>query len=145
MQLGPVRRWLNRRLARWQTDARARSLPPVGSSQHRRIVGRIATTIAIAGVATFGTIDTAEPDESAARPSLSSTADQAIAEPVALDSSHTERRTPDRPDLLLVAAVITGIAWGAPRVWYVDHRRAAANQRLSTPLLTRYRAPPQFA
>ena len=78
----------------------------MGSSQHRRIAGRIATTIAIAGVATIGSINTAAVAEPETRPALSSTADQAMAEPVALDASHTERRTPNKPDLLLVAAVL---------------------------------------
>ena len=133
------------RRARWRSDARARSLRAVGSSQHRRIAGRIATTITIAGLATFGSVNTAEPTESAARSSLSTTADQAIAEPVVFDSSHTERRTPNRPDLLLVAAVITGVAWGAPRIGYMVRRRAPDDQRMGTPLLTRNRAPPHFA
>ena len=145
MRVGLVRRRLNHDGARWRSDARARSLAAVASSQHRRIAGRIATTIAIAGVATFGSVDTTELTESATRPSLTSTTDLATAEPVVLHSSRTDRRTPNTPDLLLVAAIATALAWGAPRVGKVVGRRAAADRRIDTALLTRYRAPPHFA
>lgn len=69
----------------------------------------------------------------------------AITEPTALDSSFTERRTPQRAGLLLFAVVFAGVSWAFPSSREVVARRSAAGTTFGRPLTLRDRGPPRIA